>query len=60
MESEGGGERTGPYDPAVDLKAAADPEPDKPEPIARSHWIKPIGTYGRREIAHAEDSTSYG
>lgn len=31
MESEGGGERTGPYDPAVDLKAAADPEP------ARTH-----------------------
>jgi hypothetical protein len=52
----------GPYVATVELKAAAEPEPERIEPVfdTPSRWIKPIGTYARREIAHAEDSLSYG
>jgi hypothetical protein len=45
------------------LTAAAEPEPesDKPEPAVQSRsWVKPISSYARREIAHAEDAASYG
>jgi hypothetical protein len=60
-EAQGGEERTGPYVAAVELKAAAEGEPERIEPLgAPSRWIKPIGMYAPREIAHAEDSTSYG
>jgi hypothetical protein len=65
MEIEGGGAGpAGPSSAVAELKAsaAAEPEPERiePEAGADSRWIKPIGTYARRELAHAEDSTSYG
>jgi hypothetical protein len=50
MEAEGGGERTGPYVAAVELKAAAESEPERigSAPDMPSRWIKPIGAYARR------------
>jgi hypothetical protein len=67
MEIAGGG--TGPSAAVAELttSAAAALEPERIDPRAldtgagaRSRWIKPISSYARREIAHAEDSASYG
>jgi hypothetical protein len=69
MEIEGGGAApAGPSSAVAELtSAAAEPEPERSDPRDQSpgadtpsRWIKRIGTYARREIAHAEDSTSYG
>jgi hypothetical protein len=47
---------SGPYVAAVDLKAAAEPEPDliEPEPGAQPRWIKPLSCYERRETTVVE------
>jgi hypothetical protein len=57
MEVEGGGERTGPYVAAVELKAAA--EPIELELSARSRWVKPLSCYDRRETT-VEEGPRYG
>jgi hypothetical protein len=46
MASQGGGDRSAPYDRAVDLTAAPEAEADpKPYPL----WIRSLACYERRE-----------
>jgi hypothetical protein len=63
MEIEGRGaapdrveRRTAPYVAAVELKAAAESEPQRiePEPGAQSRWIQPLSCYKRRETTVVE------
>ncbi len=59
MEAKGGGERTGPSVAAAELKTAAETEPDKLEPVARSRWVRDIGNYARRETSELQ-AARYG
>jgi hypothetical protein len=62
MEIEGAGERAGPYVAAVDLNAAAEPQPErinsKPA-AAHVMWIRSIGEYVRRETSELQ-AARYG
>ena len=56
-----GEERPRPSAAVAELTAAAEPEPDKPEPVVQPRsWIHPIGSYARHELARDQDATSYG